>query len=408
MTCFVDIDAGLSISYEELFRGISTRKFFRKFVYTKEKREIIITIMGAILYGQHVILFDSDFSHNELSSLGISEADLQSVLPIDKNISVKTIEDFRKIAWQNIDKTCIGIYTSGTTGKPKRFDHSLRSLLRNIKANDKHKNDVWGFAYNITHYAGVQVLLQAIFNQNLLVNLFDRNMKNADTLMRQYGCTCISATPTFYRNSLFTVSTPNEDVKFVTFGGERFSNDLAVKTKEKFPKAKLRNVYASTEIGSLLSGESDSFSIPAELAEYIKFSAENHLLINKRLIFNENVKTDWYDTGDIVSLNEDGTFRFLTREADFINLGGYKVMPSEVEDVIGKVPGVTDVRVYGRDNSVMGKILVADIVSSAADKKSLRELIVKAVKENLQEFKLPRIMKFVEKIDYSRTGKKVH
>jgi hypothetical protein len=47
--------------------------------------------------------------------------------------------------------------------------------LRNIKINENQKNLVWGFAYNPTHMAGLQVFLQAIVNGNSLVNVFNNS-----------------------------------------------------------------------------------------------------------------------------------------------------------------------------------------------------------------------------------------
>jgi len=51
----------------------------------------------------------------------------------------------------------IGLYTSGTTGRPKKVYHTFASLTRNVKTGDKYADNVWAFAYNPTHVAGVQV-----------------------------------------------------------------------------------------------------------------------------------------------------------------------------------------------------------------------------------------------------------
>ena len=85
-----------------------------------------------------------------------------------------------------------------------------------------------------------------------------------------------------------------------------------------------------------------------------------------------------------------------------INVGGYKVNPSEVEDVIRCIDGVRDVSVYALANSVLGNIVASDIVIdtdiSEAD-------IRKALQGILQNFKIPRVIKFVKSIEKTRTGK---
>ena len=227
-------------------------------------------------------------------------------------------------------------------------------------------------------------------------------------LLRKYKCNSISATPTFYRNFIFISNEKNLNLKFVTFGGEKFDNDLLLKAKNKFPNAKIRNIYASTEVGSLLSGINDSFTIPPNLKKVIKISENNHLMIHRSLLQEKNVNDEWYDTNDIVSINKNGTFKILSRESDFINVGGYKVNPLEVESLILKVQGVLDVCITARENSVIGNILVANIRKDKNySEDELKKSILKILKNELQYFKIPRLFKFVDKIERNRTGKKV-
>ncbi len=396
------------LSYDDIFSKLSNRKQGKYYIYTSDVCQFIQDVLFGILNGKSLVLLDGDFSHKELANLGLNEADLSKSYIIDEPIQIKDYADFCRAIDNNLDAVKVGIFTSGTTGVPKKFDHTLRSLLRNIKISSKHRDDVWAFAYNCTHFAGMQVLLQAVLNSNTIVNVFGKNAQNANTLIEQYSCNCISATPTYYRNFILTDVTSNPVMKNVTFGGEKFSNALLDKIKQKFPNAKIRNIYASTEVGSLLSGKDESFTIPDSMRELIKISDDRHLLLHKSLVLHVAIDEEWYDTGDIVSLNNDGSFKILSRDSDFINVGGYKVNPLEVEDVIMQVPGVIDAVVYGRDNSVTGKLLVADVVLAAdVDFKIIKREILSQVKKELQSYKLPRIIKAVSEIKRSRTGKKV-
>lgn len=396
------------LSYDDIFSILSNRKQGKYYIYTSDVCQFIQDVLFGILNGKSLVLLDGDFSHKELANLGLNETDLSKSYIIDEPIQIKDYADFCRAIDNNLDAVKVGIFTSGTTGVPKKFDHTLRSLLRNIKISSKHRDDVWAFAYNCTHFAGMQVLLQAVLNSNTIVNVFGKNAQNANTLIEQYNCNCISATPTYYRNFILTDVTSNSVMKNVTFGGEKFSNALLDKIKQKFPNARIRNIYASTEVGSLLSGKDESFTIPDSMRELIKISDDRHLLLHKSLVLHVAIDEEWYDTGDIVSLNNDGSFKILSRDSDFINVGGYKVNPLEVEDVIMQVPGVIDAVVYGRDNSVTGKLLVADVVLAAdVDFKIIKREILSQVKKELQSYKLPRIIKAVSEIKRSRTGKKV-
>lgn len=408
MLLYVDDSLNIEYSYESLYHRLYNKKTLKKYIYTKKIYDVIVDIAYAMVNGLDVILLDGDFTDNEIANLGIDNKKLSEVYVVEHPCKIKSYDDFKKNIYANVQSVKIGIYTSGTTGTPKMFDHTLYSLLRNIKISEKHKNDVWAFAYNITHFAGIQVLLQALLNENSIIDVFGANAINAYDLLIKYKCSCISATPTYYRNFILNADNSNEIIKNVTFGGEKFSDNLLSKINKNFPNAKIRNVYASTEVGSLLSGKNESFFIPDSLENLIKISSDNHLLLHKSLLLHKKIDEEWYDTNDLVSINRDGTFKILSRDSDFINVGGYKVNPLEVEEFIVNVDGVIDVAVYGRDNSVMGKILVADVmVEDNERQKEIKQEILNKLKSELQAFKVPRIIKFVDNIRKSRTGKKV-
>ena len=85
-------------------------------------------------------------------------------------------------------------------------------------------------------------------------------------------------------------------------------------------------------------------------------------------------------------------------------MGGYKVNPGEVEDVISAIDGVMQVLVYGKANSVLGNVLCADIQLEAGSELTNVD-IKKALASQLQDFKIPRRIKFVEQFELTRTGK---
>ena len=177
---------------------------------------------------------------------------------------------------------------------------------------------------------------------------------------------------------------------------------------EKFPNAIIKNVYASTEAGSLLRTDGEFFVIPERYKLLIKID-NDELLINKELLGKSEsfiLEGNWYRTGDLVQFIDHEKFKFLSRKSEMINVGGYKVNPSEVEDVIRKVGGVKDIVVFGRANSIMGNVIVANIIKEEGqENKQLKERIKKGAVLHLQEFKIPRIINFVDYFELTRTGK---
>lgn len=299
----------------------------------------------------------------------------------------------------------IDLFTSGTTGKPRKISHTVQSLSRSVRVSDAHSDDVWGFAYHPSHIAGLQVFFQAFFNGNEIVNLFGRQKREIFSLIVRRKISHISATPTFYR---LLLPEPNVygSVRRLTLGGEKSTGGLLEKLGAVFPNAKINNIYAATEFGTLLVSDGEYFSIPQSAAELVRIDS-GVLCVHKSLLGGGEVPVDgqWYKTRDMVEFAPDGLrFKFAARQSDFINVGGYKVNPSRVEDVLRGFDGVVDVRVYGRKNSVLGNILCADLKTEDGAEADIAE-IRKFLSESLGQYEIPRKIAFVSEIESTRTGK---
>jgi acyl-coenzyme A synthetase/AMP-(fatty) acid ligase len=63
----------------------------------------------------------------------------------------------------------------------------------------------------------------------------------------------------------------------------------------------------------------------------------------------------WYDTGDVVERRDDGYIKIIGRSKEVINMGGIKVLPSEIERVGLMHPGVLRCRAKGVANPITGQ-----------------------------------------------------
>ncbi|MBF1591671.1 MAG: long-chain fatty acid--CoA ligase, partial [Prevotella shahii] len=111
-------------------------------------------------------------------------------------------------------------------------------------------------------------------------------------------------------------------------------------------------------------------------------------------------------SGDLIEWVDEsvGLFKFKSRKNELINVGGYKVNPSEVEEVLNCVKGIQQSLVYGKPNSLLGNVLCAEV--KLEDKSTLTELDIRqTLKDKLQDFKIPRRIKFVDNFSLTRTGK---
>ncbi|MBN1527762.1 MAG: acyl--CoA ligase [Thermoleophilaceae bacterium] len=111
----------------------------------------------------------------------------------------------------------------------------------------------------------------------------------------------------------------------------------------------------------------------------------------------------FFITGDLGQIDAEGRLTITGRKKLLIEVGGYKVDPIEVEDVVGAHPKVGEAVVVGVPGKVAGEEVVKAVVvpSDAVDE---RELIT-FCQERLANFKVPQVVEFREEIPKSPLGK---
>lgn len=390
-------------SYEDLISDLNLRSSYIPMYKTNSLYDYFMNLIKALSQDKPLILIDSDLTDKEIETMNLGE--VNQTVEIDNQQFSDTEELVNKVL---TSKSEITIFTSGTTGQPKKVVHSIQTLTRSVRKAEKYRDQKWLFAYNPTHMAGLQVFFQAFSNANTLINVFNKNRSFVFEVIEKYNATHISATPTFYR-LLLPADRAFGCVQRVTLGGEKSSAELYENIHKLFPNAKLNNIYASTEAGSLFAAKGENFQIPESIKDKFIISDDNELLIHKSLLGSSEsfvYNGDYYNTNDIVEWvdKEKGLFRFISRKNELINVGGYKVNPNEVEETIYQIPGIEQVVVYGKSNSVLGNILCADVC--LYDGVELTELKIRQyLSDKLQDFKIPRRIKFVDSFKLTRTGK---
>ena len=396
------VDQHKSYTYEDLLQRINATKSYIPLMQTNNLYDFFLNMILSLISDQPLILLDSDTKMNELE--GIENTDINE----PKNILFDDKADIDDLINSVLtSKSEITIFTSGTTGQPKKVVHTIGTLTRSTRISFKYHSQIWAFAFNPTHMAGLQVFFQAFANKNALINVFNKNRVEVYELLSEYHVTHISATPTFYR-LLLPVEKSYPEVCRVTLGGEKSNTKLYESMLLIFPNARINNIFASTEAGSLFAAKGDLFQIPVELKDKIKVEDEELLIHNSLLGKSDSFSCvgDYYHSGDLIEWmdSDKGLFRFKSRKNELINVGGYKINPGEVESVIMQFDGVQQAFVYGKPNSVLGNILCAEI--KIEEGCSLSELDIRHwLADKLQEFKIPRKIKFVENIALTRTGK---
>jgi acyl-coenzyme A synthetase/AMP-(fatty) acid ligase len=313
------------------------------------------------------------------------------------------------------------IATSGTTGKPKLYTHSISSLLRHVKVDQLRGSQLtWGLLYHPFRFAGIQVALQAIYGGSSLAIASVR--EDIDRTIGEFAFSqvnAISATPTLWRRILQSSRGRCLRLRQITLGGEIVDQNVLSALRHAYPEARITHIYASTDAGVGFAVTDGKAGFPLEfthpdalLRSQISVDDQGQLLIRplskplKDLGDEESNTGEWIATGDFVRLYGD-RYYFVGRLNGSINVGGNKVMPEEIEQIILAIPGVKEVKVSGRASPITGQIVQANVVPHAVEdaNATMKGRILGECRQRLASFKVPGIVKFVTEIELTSTGK---
>jgi 3-oxocholest-4-en-26-oate---CoA ligase len=116
----------------------------------------------------------------------------------------------------------------------------------------------------------------------------------------------------------------------------------------------------------------------------------------------------WLLTGDIATVEADGTITVYGRGSQAINTGGEKVFPEEVEAVLKGHPAVYDAVVTGIPDERFGSRVAAVVQpygTAAAHSPRLAEELDAHCRTHLSGYKVPRTYAFVDEVVRSPAGK---
>jgi long-chain acyl-CoA synthetase len=120
------------------------------------------------------------------------------------------------------------------------------------------------------------------------------------------------------------------------------------------------------------------------------------------------LRDGWLHTGDIARVDEDGYFFIVDRKKDVVNVGGLKVFPREVEEVLHEHPKVKEAAVAGVPHRVRGERLVAQVVlkdGAGGDAREVRRELLDYCRRRLAAYKVPRRIEIVPALPKSAVGK---
>ena len=336
----------------------------------------------------------------------------------------------------NGDDLCHLMYTSGTTGRPK----GVMATHFNIRHNATEFGKI--------HFKSEDTIMVAtpIFHCWGLVNgTFGMLSKGGTviTVERFYAGRAIDdiekrkpsifiGVPPMYNLLLKQPDLDSRDISSVVFClsaatkmPENLIRQVEQRLKWRYAEAwgltevscvGATSPYTETRIGSCGRGMGDAVMKvidengktlpPYQTGELcVKGSCVTNGYLNKPDATREAFNPEgWFHSGDIAYMDEDGYAYIVDRKKDMINVGGEKVFPAEVEDMMIDHPKINDLAIVGISDELKGEAPKAFVVLKEGETSSLEE-IREYCKSRMAPFKVPVAVEFIDEIPRLASGK---
>lgn len=309
------------------------------------------------------------------------------------------------------------LFSSGSTGKPKGMLHDFWRVMDKFK---KQREPVVAIPFLLLdHFGGINTILSITSSLGTVVTTGDRLLPTICAAIEEYRVNLLPTTPSFLTMLAATDLAQRYDLsslRRITYGTETMPQVTLDRVRECFPNVELQQTYGLSEVGVLRSQSRPDGSLWVRIGgEGFETQVRDGILwvrsefrmlgyLNALSAFDDE---GWFNTQDRVDVDGEW-FRILGRVTDLINVAGQKVYPAEVENVILKLPNVTDVVVKGEKHTLLGQIVVAYI--SLSDNEPLSELRARvraACLAKLADYKVPAKVALMDVDMYSARFKKI-
>ena len=346
------------------------------------------------------------------------------------------------------DDPAILIYTSGTTGAPKGALLAHRVLLGHLPGVEMshdffpHQGDkIWTPADWAWIGGLLDVLMPALHHGVPVVACRFRKFtaKAAFDLIRTHGIRNAFLPPTALK--LMRLDPPDAPVpmRSVASGGETLGKELIAWGQQVFGTT-INEFYGQTECNMIVSSCAAlepaepgvmGFAVPGHTVDVIDEALAATCDINQegsiavrapdpvmflRYWHNPTATAakfirigadDWLLTGDKGLKTPTGRIQFIGRDDDIISSGGYRIGPAEIEDCMLTHPAVQLAGVVGQPDPIRGAIVAAyiQLAEGVAGSDALADEIAEHVKSRLAAYEFPRMVRFIDDMPMTTTGK---
>ena len=307
------------------------------------------------------------------------------------------------------------LFSSGSTGRQKAAVHDLDGLLKKFQVR-RHCYRTLVFL-QLDHIGGINTLFYTIANGGMVVVADGRMPREVCGAIARRRVELLPTSPTFLNLLLLSEEHTRHDLsslKLITYGTEPMPQITLERVGAAFPGVKLLQTYGLSELGILRSQSRDDGSLWMRVGgEGFETKIVNHRLFiraQSAMLGYLNAPSPFdadgfFDTGDLAEV--DGEWiRIVGRHTEVINVGGNKVLPVEVENVLLAMENVADVEVHGEPSPIMGRIVVATVrLAQPEDPAAFKTRMRLFCQGRLPDYKMPARVRFSDGLHSARFKK---
>jgi len=358
-------------------------------------------------------------------------AESSSSLPKEIGVDVITLEDLARLAAgepaHDVEAAVsendahVVFYTSGSSGSPKGAVLSHRAnVLRSFPGPLLEPRGAMVCPYPLFHMGAWTIALQQWQARDAVVFVHAASAPDIGEAVERHRASRLNCVPAVWSRLLSAGSAGGagacdlSSIRFADTGTSATPPELLRAIAQALPHAQVRVFYGSTEAGGVtilehadIERKPGSCGVPGPLTT-VRVDDEGRLWVRGPLLFDgyfdhpeataEALVDEWYDTGDLAEMDDEGYLTIVGRVRDVIRTGGETVAPTEVEAVLGALPALIDVAVVGLPDVEWGEVVCAVVVVApgevAPDLADLRS----ACTGTLASYKHPRRLAVVDAI----------
>lgn len=342
----------------------------------------------------------------------------------------------RRAAFQPTpDTVCYYNYTSGSTGRPKGAPTTSRNIVFNGVATATglgfRPDDVYLGMFSVFAHPH-ELFHRSVLYGGAFVVVDTLSPRNVADVIRAHNVTWMMAVPSFYEMLLDYMEgneVPLPSLRVLEAGGAYVSAETLTRMEAQF-KARFLPVWGCTEAtgvglgmpadgprkpGStgkpipgyeiLVVSEDGRPADPGESGElWIRGPGVVQSYVNMPDETTSAFQNGWYATSDLVSVDDEGFVFFSGRKSEMMKIGGIRVFPLEIEQVIAQHPDVRDVVVVRAEERLRGEVPRAILAVRPGSNLTFRK-VQGYCRERMAGYKVPRIVEFWAEIPKLPNGK---